>query len=134
MLSSISKKLGSLMTQIIPVWLSRNPLGTILNLSQSTVSGGRHLREKQVYPIDHYLGKDTVNNILLHVLGIYFLGHFGTGVYRRGSNLYARLSVVMDVLNTTRTWCGQRHVAKSYIQVLSLIAMGHFCRMDKRDS
>ena len=25
---------------------------------------GRHLREKQVYRIDHYLGKDTVNNIL----------------------------------------------------------------------
>ena len=24
----------------------------------------RHLREKQVYRIDHYLGKDTVNNIL----------------------------------------------------------------------
>ena len=29
---------------------------------QSVVS--RHLREKQVYRIDHYLGKDTVNNIL----------------------------------------------------------------------
>ena len=25
---------------------------------------GRHLREKQVYRIDHYLGKDTANNIL----------------------------------------------------------------------
>ena len=25
---------------------------------------GRYLREKQVYRIDHYLGKDTVNNIL----------------------------------------------------------------------
>ena len=29
---------------------------------QSVVN--RHLREKQVYRIDHYLGKDTVNNIL----------------------------------------------------------------------
>ena len=53
------------MTQIIPAWLLKNPLGTILNLLnhlQSVV--GRHLREKQVYRIDHYLGKDTVNNIL----------------------------------------------------------------------
>ena len=25
---------------------------------------GRYLREKQVYRIDHYLSKDTVNNIL----------------------------------------------------------------------
>ena len=32
------------------------------NHLQSVVS--RHLREKQVYRIDHYLGKDTVNNIL----------------------------------------------------------------------
>ena len=32
------------------------------NHLQSVV--GRHLREKQVYRIDHYLGKDTVNNIL----------------------------------------------------------------------
>ena len=39
------------------------PLGTILNLliiySQWWVT---NLREKQVYRIDHYLGKDTVNN------------------------------------------------------------------------
>ena len=32
------------------------------NHLQSVVE--RHLREKQVYRIDHYLGKDTVNNIL----------------------------------------------------------------------
>ena len=41
------------------------PFGTDLqsaNHLQSVVAG--HLREKQVYRIDHYLGKDTVNNIL----------------------------------------------------------------------
>jgi len=38
-----------------------NDLKSANNL-QSVVE--RHLREKQVYRIDHYLGKDTVNNIL----------------------------------------------------------------------
>jgi len=41
------------------------PFGTDLqsaNHLQFVVAG--HLREKQVYRIDHYLGKDTVNNIL----------------------------------------------------------------------
>ncbi len=41
------------------------PFGTDLqsaNHLQSVVAG--YLREKQVYRIDHYLGKDTVNNIL----------------------------------------------------------------------
>jgi glucose-6-phosphate 1-dehydrogenase len=41
------------------------PFGTDLqsaNYLQSVVAG--YLREKQVYRIDHYLGKDTVNNIL----------------------------------------------------------------------
>ena len=47
------------------MWLLKNPLGTIYESAdhlQSVVSGC--LREKQVYRIDHYLGKDTVNNIL----------------------------------------------------------------------
>ena len=39
----------------------------------------RSLREKQVYRIDHYLGKDTVNNILIPVLAILYWNHFGTG-------------------------------------------------------
>ena len=41
------------------------------NHLQSVV--GRHLREKQVYRIDHYLGKDTVNNILATRFGNVFL-------------------------------------------------------------
>ena len=38
----------------------------------------RHLREKQVYRIDHYLGKDTVNNILATRFSNILLNHFGT--------------------------------------------------------
>ena len=53
------------MTQKHPVWLLKNPLGTIMNLlNHLQHMVGRYLREKQVYRIDHYLGKDTVNNIL----------------------------------------------------------------------
>ena len=37
----------------------------------------RHLREKQVYRIDHYLGKDTVSNILATRFAIFFWNHFG---------------------------------------------------------
>ena len=47
------------------VLLLKNPLGPDLQSAhhlQSVVDGC--LREKQVYRIDHYLGKDTVNNIL----------------------------------------------------------------------
>ena len=49
---------------------------------------GRHLREKQVYRIDHYLGKDTVNNILATRFGNVFLDKplVESGVHRRSSN------------------------------------------------
>ena len=49
------------------------------NTLQSVVS--RHLREKQVYRIDHYLGKDTVNNILAtRFSNILLEAHFGTEI------------------------------------------------------
>ena len=61
---NLKESSGNSMTQIIPAWLSKNLLGTIINLLIIYNLGSRHLREKQVYRIDHYLGKDTVNNIL----------------------------------------------------------------------
>ena len=53
------------MTRKTPEWLSKNPFGHDLESAhhlQSVVADC--LREKQVYRIDHYLGKDTVNNLL----------------------------------------------------------------------
>ena len=40
----------------------------------------RHLREKQVYRIDHYLGKDTVSNILATRFSNIVLEHSGTAI------------------------------------------------------
>jgi len=96
---------------------------------QSVVS--RYLREKQVYRIDHYLGKDTVNNILatrfsnilleplwnrnyieeVQIFATETIGCEGRSQYYDGSG------VVRDML--------QNHM----LQVLALIAMEAPCRM-----
>ena len=65
MLSSISKKQDSSKTQTGLGVVIEKPFGYDYKSAhhlQSVVE--RYLREKQVYRIDHYLGKDTVNNIL----------------------------------------------------------------------
>ena len=100
------------------------------NHLQSVVE--RHLREKQVYRIDHYLGKDTVNNILatrfsntlleplwnrqyieeIQIFATETIGCEGRSQYYDGSG------VVRDML--------QNHM----LQVLALIAMEAPCKMN----
>ena len=100
------------------------------NHLQSVV--GRYLREKQVYRIDHYLGKDTVNNILTTRFGNILLEPLWNREYieevqifatetigcEGRSQYYETAGVVRDML--------QNHM----LQVLSLIAMEAPCRMN----
>tara|TARA_Y100000994_G_C15702757_1_gene445864 strand:+ start:533 stop:1975 length:1443 start_codon:yes stop_codon:yes gene_type:complete len=100
---------------------------------QSVVS--RHLREKQVYRIDHYLGKDTVNNILATRFGNILLEPLWNRDYieevqifatetigcEGRSQYYETAGVVRDML--------QNHM----LQVLALIAMESPCRMDAKE-
>ena len=92
----------------------------------------RHLREKQVYRIDHYLGKDTVNNILATRFGNILLEPLWNREYidevqifatetigcEGRSQYYDGAGVVRDML--------QNHM----LQVLSLITMEAPCRMN----
>jgi len=100
------------------------------NHLQSVV--GRYLREKQVYRIDHYLGKDTVNNILTTRFGNILLEPLWNREYieevqifatetigcEGRSQYYETAGVVRDML--------QNHM----LQVLALIAMEAPCRMN----
>tara|TARA_B100001094_G_scaffold269845_1_gene274348 strand:+ start:11404 stop:12756 length:1353 start_codon:yes stop_codon:yes gene_type:complete len=103
------------------------------NHLQSVV--GRHLREKQVYRIDHYLGKDTVNNILATRFGNILLEPLWNREYieeiqifatetigcEGRSQYYETAGVVRDML--------QNHM----LQILALIAMESPCRMDAKE-
>jgi len=95
----------------------------------------RHLREKQVYRIDHYLGKDTVNNILTTRFGNILLEPiwnrnyieeiqiFATETFgcEGRSQYYETAGVVRDML--------QNHI----LQVLSMLAMEAPCKMNARE-
>ena len=97
---------------------------------QSVVS--RHLREKQVYRIDHYLGKDTVNNILTTRFGNILLEPLWNREYIEEVQIYATETIGCEGRSQYYEGAGvvrdmlQNHM----LQVLALIAMEAPCRMN----
>ena len=96
---------------------------------------GRHLREKQVYRIDHYLGKDTVNNILATRFGNILLEPLWNREYISEVQIFATETIGCDGRAQYYDTAGvvrdmlQNHM----LQVLSLIAMDAPCRMDAKE-
>ena len=100
------------------------------NHLQSVVS--RHLREKQVYRIDHYLVKDTVNNILATRFGNILLEPLWNREYIEEVQIFATETIGCEGRSQYYEGAGvvrdmlQNHM----LQVLALIAMEAPCRMN----
>ena len=95
----------------------------------------RHLREKQVYRIDHYLGKDTVNSILATRFSNILLEPLWNRNYIDEVQIFATETISCDGRSQYYDTAGavrdmlQNHV----LQVLSLIAMEAPCNMTARE-
>jgi len=91
----------------------------------------RHLREKQVYRIDHYLGKDTVNNILATRFSNILLEPLWNRNYIEEVQIYATETIGCEGRAQYYETSGAvRDMLQNHIlQVLALIAMEAPCRM-----
>ena len=95
----------------------------------------RHLREKQVYRIDHYLGKDTVNNILATRFSNILLEPLWNRNYIDEIQIYATETISCEGRSQYYETAGAvRDMLQNHIlQVLALIAMEAPCRMSAKE-
>ena len=95
----------------------------------------RHLREKQVYRIDHYLGKDTVNNILATRFSNIILEPLWNRQYIDEIQIFATETIGCEGRSQYYETAGAvRDMLQNHIlQVLALIAMEAPCRMNARE-
>ena len=95
----------------------------------------RHLREKQVYRIDHYLGKDTVNNILATRFSNIILEPLWNRQYIDEVQIFASETIGCEGRAQYYETAGAiRDMLQNHIlQVLSLIAMEPPSKMNARE-
>ena len=91
----------------------------------------RHLREKQVYRIDHYLGKDTVNNILATRFSNILLEPLWNRQYIDEIQIFATETIGCEGRSQYYDTSGAvRDMLQNHmLQVLALIAMEAPCKM-----
>lgn len=95
----------------------------------------RHLREKQVYRIDHYLGKDTVDNILATRFSNILLEPLWNRQYIDEVQIFATETIGCEGRSQYYETAGAvRDMLQNHIlQVYSLVAMEAPCRMDAKE-
>ena len=95
----------------------------------------RHLREKQVYRIDHYLGKDTVNNILATRFSNILLEPLWNRQYIEEIQIFATETIGCEGRSQYYETAGAvRDMLQNHIlQVLALIAMEPPSKMNAKE-